>query len=57
MTRSREEAAAVLGVEPDAPPEDIRAAYRERVMETHPDHGGDEAAFRRVCWAYDRLRE
>lgn len=57
LTRTREEAAAVLGVAPDAPPEEVRAAYRERVMETHPDHGGDEAAFRRVRWAYDQLRE
>ena len=56
LTRAREEAAAILGVAPTAPPEEVRAAYRERVMETHPDHGGDEAAFRRVRWAYDQLR-
>ena len=57
LTRAEEEAAAILGVAPDASPEEVRAAYRDRVLETHPDHGGDEAAFRRVCWAYDQLCE
>ncbi|MFD1511706.1 J domain-containing protein [Halomarina rubra] len=56
LSRAREEAAAVLGVAPDAAPETVRAAYRERVKETHPDCGGDESAFRRVRWAYEQLR-
>ncbi|QLG47673.1 J domain-containing protein [Natrinema halophilum] len=28
----------VLGVDPDATRDDIESAYRERVLETHPDH-------------------
>lgn len=33
----------VLGVEPTAGPDEVRAAYRARALEVHPDHGGDEA--------------
>ncbi|MFB6135184.1 MAG: J domain-containing protein [Halobacteriaceae archaeon] len=54
---SREEAAGVLGVTPDASPEAVRRAYRERVKEVHPDRGGDEDDFERVRDAYERLRE
>lgn len=28
---------AELGVRPDAPPEEIRAAYKRLVLELHPD--------------------
>ncbi|OAQ53878.1 molecular chaperone DnaJ [Natrinema mahii] len=28
----------VLGVDPDATPDEIESAYRDRVLETHPDH-------------------
>lgn len=51
------EACEVLGIDPDASVEAIRTAYRERVKETHPDHGGDEEAFKRVRWAYEYLKE
>jgi len=51
------EACDVLGVDVDASVDEITAAYRERVLETHPDHGGDEAAFKRVRWAYEYLKE
>jgi hypothetical protein len=51
------EACEVLGVDPEASVETVKAAYRERVKETHPDHGGDEAAFKRVRWAYEYLKE
>lgn len=50
------EACDVLGVDPDASAEELRAAYRDRVKETHPDLGGDEASFRHVRWAYEYLR-
>ncbi|WP_255151350.1 J domain-containing protein [Halorarius halobius] len=51
------EAREVLGVDRDASPEEIRAAYREQVKDAHPDHGGSEEAFKRVRWAYEYLRE
>jgi hypothetical protein len=46
---------AVLGVEPGASLQEIRAAYRRRALETHPDQGGDAEAFRAVQAAYERL--
>ena len=36
--------------------EELKAAYRKRALETHPDHGGDEASFRRVLHAYEEAR-
>lgn len=48
----------VLGLEPGADQAAIRRAYRQRIKEVHPDtEGGDEAAFRRVRQAYERLSE
>ncbi|USZ72592.1 J domain-containing protein [Natronosalvus halobius] len=51
------EARSVLGVDPTADQATIKRAYRERVKDVHPDRGGDEAEFKRVTAAYDRLRE
>lgn len=51
------EAQSVLGVDPTADQATIKQAYRERVKDVHPDRGGDEAEFKRVTAAYDRLRE
>lgn len=42
----------VLGVTRDVSDTELKAAYRRRALETHPDHGGDEEAFRRVLDAY-----
>ena len=54
----RTAAARVLDVAPDADDEAVRRAYRERVREVHPDApDGDEAAFREVRAAYERLLE
>lgn len=50
-------ALSVLGLPPDADREAVRAAYRERVKEVHPDHGGDPEAFRRVREAYTVARD
>lgn len=47
----------VLGVSPDASPSEIRAAYRERVLEDHPDNGGSETEFKRVEQAKEELLE
>jgi hypothetical protein len=42
----------VLGVRPGASLDEVRAAWRRRVLATHPDRGGDEAAFAEVTEAY-----
>jgi DnaJ-domain-containing protein 1 len=55
---SAAEAADVLGVEPSADGDRVRRAYREKVKEVHPDtEAGDEASFKRVQGAYERLRD
>jgi len=38
---STADAARILGVEPDASPEEIRRAYKRKALENHPDRGGD----------------
>lgn len=45
----------VLGVEPGADEETVERAYRERIKEAHPDHGGSQEAFRRVRGAYEAI--
>lgn len=47
----------VLGCRPDAPMEERKAAWRKRVRETHPDNGGDAAAFARVQNAWERAQK
>ena len=55
---SRSEAADVLGVPLDADDEQVRAAYRDRAKELHPDaENGSEEAFKRVTAAYERLSD
>ena len=50
---------AVLGVSPDASPDEIRGAYRRAARASHPDlHPGDASAaerFKRVQVAYEVL--
>ena len=43
---------AILGVTPQATLAEIRAAFRERTLATHPDRGGDAEAFRQVQRAF-----
>jgi hypothetical protein len=52
-----ETAFAVLGLPATASESEVRRAYRERVKEAHPDHGGDEDEFRRIREAYTAARE
>ncbi|WP_396612052.1 DnaJ domain-containing protein [Haloferax sp. S1W] len=55
---SRNEALRTLGLDEDASQDDVKQAYRERVKEAHPDaKSGDEATFKRVTRAYERLSE
>lgn len=42
------EAAHVLGVSPDAPPDEVNRAWRLWVRIAHPDIGGDRADFERL---------
>jgi len=51
------EAFAELGVAPTASQSEVRSAYRERVKQVHPDHGGDEDEFKRVREAYTRAKQ
>jgi hypothetical protein len=50
---------AILGVEPNATPDEIRVAYRRAARASHPDlHPGDATAidrFKRVQVAYELL--
>lgn len=46
----------ILGVGPDASPDEIRDAYRAKSKKYHPDVGGDEWAFRMVARAYEVLK-
>jgi len=44
-----------LGLPTNASAKQIKAAYRRAARATHPDHGGDPAAFRLVTLAYEVL--
>jgi molecular chaperone DnaJ len=50
---------AILGVSRDETPAGIRAAYKEAVQRTHPDHAGPEAAaaFHEVVEAHSVLSD
>jgi hypothetical protein len=43
----------LLGVSKDATLAELKAAYRKRAIELHPDRGGDAETFRRLLAAYD----
>jgi hypothetical protein len=45
----------LLGVNKDATPAEIKAAYRRRAFETHPDKGGKAGEFESVTRAYRSL--
>jgi hypothetical protein len=45
----------VLGIEPGASEEDVRAAWRKASRRTHPDLGGNADAFREVRDAYKAI--
>lgn len=53
----RATAAALLGVAPDADPDEVRRAYRVWVRIAHPDAGGDPEHFARVSQARSVLLE
>ena len=45
----------VLGLKKSASQEEIKLAFREKAMKTHPDKGGDEEEFKKVREAYECL--
>lgn len=48
---------AVLGISAGASPQEVQRAYREKVKEVHPDHGGDRDEFKRVREAYTTAKQ
>jgi len=48
--------ALILGVSTTADVDEVRAAYKRKVLESHPDKGGSSEEFRRVHTAYEALR-
>jgi len=44
----------ILKVKPCASYEDLRAAFKRRVLETHPDKGGRASEFRQVMLAFEK---
>ncbi|WP_138004762.1 ferredoxin Fer [Halalkalirubrum salinum] len=43
----------ILGVDDDASAEELKRAYKRRVKDAHPDHGGSMAEFQLVKAAYE----
>ena len=55
VTLEREEAYKVLGLQPGASKEAIKAAHRRLMQRVHPDHGGSDELAARVNKAKDLL--
>ena len=47
----------VLGIATDASDRAIKAAYRKKAAEAHPDKGGDPERFLRIQAAFEVLRD
>ena len=47
----------ILGVEPDATPDEIKSAWRLLARENHPDRGGDAGEFAVIADAYKILSD
>ncbi|PSP55248.1 molecular chaperone DnaJ [Halobacteriales archaeon QS_1_67_19] len=48
---------AVLGLDRGATLPEVKRAYREKVKDVHPDHGGDRETFQRVREAYTAAKQ
>lgn len=48
---------ALLGVTKDVTLTELKAAYRKRAIELHPDRGGDAETFRKLLAAYEEAQK
>ena len=56
VSRDRPQSAwAVLGLSPGATLIEVKRAFRQKALETHPDRGGNAETFLRVQRAYEKL--
>jgi preprotein translocase subunit Sec63 len=51
----RQQALAVLGLPPNATPDQIKRRYRKLAKRYHPDCGGDPKQMQRIIAAYETL--
>ncbi len=51
----RQRALAVLGLPPNATPQQIKRRYRTLAKRYHPDRGGDQQQMQRLIAAYELL--
>jgi DnaJ-domain-containing protein 1 len=51
----RQQALAVLGLPPNATPQQIKRRYRALAKRYHPDRGGDPRQMQRIIAAYEFL--
>lgn len=51
----RQQALAILGLPPNASPEQIKRRYRMLAKRYHPDRGGDQRQMQRIVAAYECL--
>lgn len=51
----RQQALAVLGLPPNATPQQIKRRYRTLAKQHHPDRGGDPRQMQKIIAAYELL--
>jgi curved DNA-binding protein CbpA len=51
----RQQALAVLGLSPNATPQQIKRRYRTLAKQHHPDRGGDPRQMQKIIAAYEFL--
>lgn len=51
----RQQALSVLGLPPNATPQQIKRRYRALAKRHHPDRGGDQQQMQRIIAAYEYL--
>ena len=47
----------VLGLDPAASKDEVRAAYKRQALAAHPDKGGSKEAFHAVTRAFETLHD